>query len=1758
MIKKQIIRINTNVPRERVKQIQQDALKRYKQEIAPRLEKLFDRLVPADVHITLDKIRIDLGTLTPQRLTKELEEQILIKVEKQVREELRKRGIKPQQEAANSDDEEVRTQVKRDMLEAFLEDGFYPSWADVDNPTAQEVLEQLLEENPKGLVQMLERIGAKGLVQRRLIYQFDAKIVDKVLALLYEKDAKEMDKQLSFIQKRLLRQYPAASKKKVEQLTQTAALTYYLQQRKGGKQFKYEERDFSRVVIEQVQTEYADFYAVQTATEQTRVRAEYAQTYQDVDILTYFLENGSIPFWADVDSKGSLQQIFTKLLSTRLVPLQRLVERNVDNPYFLQRLVFQFPTQQLVRLLEPISSDSIDFLEETMQALRVFTRPTQSGGRSLNVQQIRQRVLSTALEYTFLRKRTNFVKQTIFQEILEDVAPMIGISAAAMVEELSSEEAARTVPSEVQSVVRNLSQRQTASQERDTEQARKLALNLVQAQARLEEIEVDLLVGDLSAEAAKELRRERAILQRQIANIEKQQATLAAKNIDTEAAVIEYQALRAQRPTALPTAERERLTKAEEALERKLLGRLPVLLKDLEEALALPKSTERTLLLQRLNREISRIVEFWQQRTETLQEELQQTNSALNSADNSKERQRLRKLRDKVAQELAQESEQLQSLQIQQSELADTIAQLTRITYKDGEDINSAGTGEAEAPTSSGRSKLDYLVFFLEFGATPWWAEEYKDLSIEEIFTESTRKDTVALRAAFSRLGRNPVLWQRLSSQLGEDSLRSLVSRLYAGKERFVLGQIDMLERIHTSQFFKNLRVSQKEFKWSKVLEILLMQPDASEQQFMKAIVKNTAQDFNIAPSQLLELMHNISGNLSVHAPMTPIIRALNEDEELQTVEDELIRLASRQRLQESGMLLSDVEKMSILQDFVRVGQYNEAARAVNITRPEQMENLIAEQLDNNLSPMRVLLLDNLRNPKRLEIVAKTFSQPIFWRIVQALTPSGVTTMERYMRDLSHALQDKQLIKEQAFVLSFARENFQKVFDAKYFVDNLLAHLSDETDRPAFAIAGEWKRRLRSAGSSSSLLLHTMAAEIDLLKKQENAPETARLQVETLQQEYKATAQQLFAALQRDTVENKGVPDEVIPLIQLNEVLQKLQEELRKTSEQILQTDPNTAILQSINLRTREAQLQGQIEMLRKKEPAQLQLKNAQLKAVEQEIERLRGLAPATATTPTDTTQEEAAPEVDLPLSELPAPQRKAETLARIEYFAQYPEELEAEEARNLQQQLQQILKTTTKDNEQVDLLNLLAVAPVLRRLPATHPLAPLGESLQKSLPALPEDEEAQAQLILQRSERISQNLLTMLRAAPAARRPALQIADMQSDIQKNLRKKDIAELLQDWQQAQSLQDELMKIVEKDKQLLGNEALFEQLVEVDEQQITLYRQIRREQERRQTQQLKSVASQQRQLLRAVKKAQTIEELSDITNQLDKAEAEEIEEISALLAATKEKGLRTDIEKTQKNIRQYFQRLRTRYIWQRARILRAQNQDHQRQIQQKEEERRRLSQEREQILRTLQADQKERQAELEATQEAEKKQKERRKRMLPQATRPVDEPLFVKNAGLVILSPFLTRFFDVLKLTANKAFVSIEAQYKAIHLLQYLVTKQIETPENELLLNKVLVGLPVNTPVPITADINEAELKFADSLLQGAINNWTRLKTMSPDSMRSTFLIRTGKLSEEADRWKLAVDKNSFDMLLRTITWGFTFVRYPWLEKSLFVEWNYMQ
>lgn len=166
------------------------------------------------------------------------------------------------------------------------------------------------------------------------------------------------------------------------------------------------------------------------------------------------------------------------------------------------------------------------------------------------------------------------------------------------------------------------------------------------------------------------------------------------------------------------------------------------------------------------------------------------------------------------------------------------------------------------------------------------------------------------------------------------------------------------------------------------------------------------------------------------------------------------------------------------------------------------------------------------------------------------------------------------------------------------------------------------------------------------------------------------------------------------------------------------------------------------------------------------------------------------------------------------------------------------------------------------------------------------------------------------------------------------------------------------------------------------------------------------------------------------------------------------------------------------------------------------------------------------------------------------------PIYIGNAGLVLLTPWFPQLFQLQKLTEGKTFVHKEAQIKAIFLLQALLypAADKEYEEQELLLNKLFTAYPVGEPLPRSLDINKSERNLLDSLLQGVLKNWEATKNTSVESFIHTFLIHEGYLVEEDTRWLLTVPKKGVDILLTKLPWGFSIIKYPWMEKMIAVEW----
>ncbi|RPI22462.1 MAG: hypothetical protein EHM61_22220 [Acidobacteria bacterium] len=166
----------------------------------------------------------------------------------------------------------------------------------------------------------------------------------------------------------------------------------------------------------------------------------------------------------------------------------------------------------------------------------------------------------------------------------------------------------------------------------------------------------------------------------------------------------------------------------------------------------------------------------------------------------------------------------------------------------------------------------------------------------------------------------------------------------------------------------------------------------------------------------------------------------------------------------------------------------------------------------------------------------------------------------------------------------------------------------------------------------------------------------------------------------------------------------------------------------------------------------------------------------------------------------------------------------------------------------------------------------------------------------------------------------------------------------------------------------------------------------------------------------------------------------------------------------------------------------------------------------------------------------------------------EEGLFVDNAGLVLLWPFLPPFFEKAGLVRMKEFRTESARERAVLLLESLATGISRSSEHLLVLNKLLCGWPVLEPVEIDFEATALEEQESKDLLESVIVAWKILKRTSVAGLRSAFLRREGRLVHQGQGWQLKVARSGFDVLLDHLPWSIGVVRLPWMEEALFVEW----
>jgi len=167
----------------------------------------------------------------------------------------------------------------------------------------------------------------------------------------------------------------------------------------------------------------------------------------------------------------------------------------------------------------------------------------------------------------------------------------------------------------------------------------------------------------------------------------------------------------------------------------------------------------------------------------------------------------------------------------------------------------------------------------------------------------------------------------------------------------------------------------------------------------------------------------------------------------------------------------------------------------------------------------------------------------------------------------------------------------------------------------------------------------------------------------------------------------------------------------------------------------------------------------------------------------------------------------------------------------------------------------------------------------------------------------------------------------------------------------------------------------------------------------------------------------------------------------------------------------------------------------------------------------------------------------------------EEVFSIENAGLILLSPFLERFFEVLGLYIHGEFIHQAAKEKALCLTHYLVTGKPVCEEHLLPLNKVMLDWPLNKTVNKEFHPTENESEECIELLRSVISHWAILKNTSVEGLREAFLLRKGRLEKEKNQgWILRVERKPHDLLLDHLPWSVGTIKLPWMNSFISTVW----
>ena len=164
-------------------------------------------------------------------------------------------------------------------------------------------------------------------------------------------------------------------------------------------------------------------------------------------------------------------------------------------------------------------------------------------------------------------------------------------------------------------------------------------------------------------------------------------------------------------------------------------------------------------------------------------------------------------------------------------------------------------------------------------------------------------------------------------------------------------------------------------------------------------------------------------------------------------------------------------------------------------------------------------------------------------------------------------------------------------------------------------------------------------------------------------------------------------------------------------------------------------------------------------------------------------------------------------------------------------------------------------------------------------------------------------------------------------------------------------------------------------------------------------------------------------------------------------------------------------------------------------------------------------------------------------------------LFINDAGLVLLHPFLPQLFRNCGWLNKNIFLNDHAQTMAVYALFYLATGNTEAKEYELVFHKFLAGIKWETPLEAVDPLNEAQKIACDELIRDVLKHWEPLRNTSPAGLRESYLQRNGKLESNYSGWHLSIEHKTLDILLNRLPWGISLIKLPWKADKFTVTWQ---